>query len=232
MSDVDKLQWNWNEMGKDDPLFAVLSEPKYRHGKWDKDEFYATGLPFLAELMGHVDRLCPDLKHGRALDFGCGVGRLTQALAGHFDEAVGIDIAESMVAAARQHNQHGERCSFVVNVKSDLSVFESASFDFVMTFLVLQHIPPELVCGYIQEFMRILRPGGVAYFHVPIASAGAPTEELTDAGTEIRMGMFATPIAGIEAAIKAGGGELVHSESGDHVPGAPGWVNLHAFVRK
>ncbi len=103
----------------------------------------------------------------RALDFGCGVGRLSQALAEHFERVVGVDIAESMVQRAREYNRYGDRVVYLVNTSDDLEILDSNSFDFVYTNITLQHIPPEPAGKYIREFFRVLRPGGVAIFQVP-----------------------------------------------------------------
>jgi 2-polyprenyl-3-methyl-5-hydroxy-6-metoxy-1,4-benzoquinol methylase len=54
-------------------------------------------------------------QHGRALDFGCGVGRLTQALATHYDKVDGVDISWEMINLARRHNQHGDRVKYFAN---------------------------------------------------------------------------------------------------------------------
>lgn len=105
-----------------------------------------------------------EFRRGRALDFGCAVGRLTQALADHFDAVVGVDIADSMVERAREFNRHGDRVTYIVNTAPHLAVFDSESFDFIYTNKVLQHIPPEHQLGYMSEFVRLLRPGGVAIF--------------------------------------------------------------------
>jgi SAM-dependent methyltransferase len=102
-----------------------------------------------------------------ALDFGCGVGRLTQALAKHFSRVVGIDVSEPMVAHARRLNRHGERVTYYANPRADLRVVGDARFDVVYTDLVLQHMPPAQALGYIAEFVRVLRPGGFLVFQLP-----------------------------------------------------------------
>src|ERR1700722_817442 len=83
LADVEK---NWNEFGKRDPLWAILTADSKRDGKWDLAEFFATGE---REIGGDVKKF-DDPNHtfgrGKALDFGCGVGRLTQALCRHFEE--------------------------------------------------------------------------------------------------------------------------------------------------
>lgn len=116
--------------------------------------------------MTHVQSLDVAPASGHALDFGTGPGRLAQALARHFTRVTGVDIAASMVNVARELNREGDRVSFVVNTQPDLALFESETFDFVFTEKVLQHIPPEQQLAFIAEFVRVLRPGGVAVFQL------------------------------------------------------------------
>lgn len=95
------------------------------------------------------------------------MGRLTQALADQFDTVVGVDIAESMAAKARELNRHGDRVEYRANAVDNLSIFDDASFDFIYSSISLQHIPPDANRRYVAEFMRLLRPGGIAVFQVP-----------------------------------------------------------------
>ena len=161
------VQKTYEDYGKVDPLYAVLSRQHGKHNKWDSDEFFATGCEEITEALHYLDDLGLEVTKGRALDFGCGAGRLTQALAVEFNEVVGVDISYSMVDCARRYNEQGERCSFEVNTSDDLALFDDASFDLIYTNRTLQHIPPEATTRYIAEFLRILRPGGVALFQVP-----------------------------------------------------------------
>ena len=161
------VQKTYEEYGKTDPLYAVLSQKHGKGNRWDLDEFFATGREEIAEALEYLAGLGLEIHKGRVLDFGCGAGRLTQALAGEFGQAVGVDISYSMVECARQHNKHGDRCHFVVNTSDDLAQFDDASFDFIYTIITLQHCPPEATTRYIAEFFRVLRPGGVALFQVP-----------------------------------------------------------------
>jgi ubiquinone/menaquinone biosynthesis C-methylase UbiE len=108
------------------------------------------------------------------LDFGCGAGRISQALARHFDRVIGVDIAPSMIALANQHNRHGERCRYVLNEQPDLRQFPDASVDFLYSRLVLQHLRPWTIKAYVAEFVRLLAAGGVAVFNVPASPLDAP----------------------------------------------------------
>ncbi|MGH7750003.1 MAG: methyltransferase domain-containing protein, partial [Candidatus Dormibacteria bacterium] len=115
------LQQTWDTLGAEDPLWAVLSAPGTRGNRWNPEEFFATGRAEIAGLFDDLAARGVAVKPGRALDFGCGVGRLTQALAARFDRVDGVDIAPTMVAAARRFNRHGDRCMYHVNDRADLS---------------------------------------------------------------------------------------------------------------
>jgi SAM-dependent methyltransferase len=116
------------------------------------------------------------VRPGRALDFGCGVGRLTQALAGKFSECDGVDIAPSMIARANELNRFGNRCRYHVNDRNDLALFGDDVFDLIYSDIVLQHIPPEFGAAYIRDFTGVLAPGGVLVFQIPSHVLGSGEE--------------------------------------------------------
>ena len=161
------LQETWDSLGAEDPLWAVLSAPGTRGNRWDPEKFFATGHAEITRLFDDLAARGVPMQLGRALDFGCGVGRLTQALAERFDRVDGVDIAPSMVAAARRFNRHGDRCAYHVNDRDDLSLFSDGVFDLIYSRITLQHIPPEFTKRYVVEFARVLSPGGVAVVHIP-----------------------------------------------------------------
>ena len=144
--------------------------------RWDLDEFFATGRAKVDDVLRMLADRGIAIEMGRALDFGCGVGRLTRALAEHFDSCDGVDLAASMIERARELNEDGERVRFHHNDAPDLRLFGDGSFDFILSLIVLQHMEPELMRGYMREFVRVLRPGGVAFFNVPerFVSRGEP----------------------------------------------------------
>lgn len=164
------LRRNWNDFGKTDPLWAILTVSEKRHGGWDPDEFFRAGQTEIARVMRCVSKETSGRRpagHERALDFGCGAGRLTQALSEHFDNVVGVDIAPSMIDLAREYDRSSGKCSFVLLKGQDLSELEDASFDFVYTAHVLQHMHPRYARRYIAEFVRVLRPDGCAFIEIP-----------------------------------------------------------------
>ena len=157
---------HWNTLGQHDALGSILTRADDDTG-WDLDEFFETGRADVARLMANIERLMPSLQRRRALDFGCGVGRLTQALRGHFDEVIGVDAADSMIALARAYDRAPALCQFHVNRKSHLRQFPRDTFDLVFSRLVLQHIPARPMRRYVQELVRLLAPGGLFVFQLP-----------------------------------------------------------------
>src|SRR3954467_8731588 len=93
--EITELQQNWDAFGRADPFWAILTDPSKKNGKWDAEEFFQTGKAEIANAMAYVNALPVRPNRNRALDFGCGVGRLTQALCEHFHQACGVDIAPS-----------------------------------------------------------------------------------------------------------------------------------------
>ncbi len=155
-------------------MWAILSDPDQRGGKWDREAFFATGREHIDEALEHLRSVGAEPAPGRALDFGCGIGRLTQALAERFDRVDGVDIAPSMVEQAEQLNRHGERVRYHVNGRDDLSLFADRSFDLALSLIVLQHIENRYKSTYLQEFVRVLAPGGIGLFTIPSHAALTP----------------------------------------------------------
>src|SRR5262245_3276921 len=153
--ELPELRKNWETFGRVDPYWAILSDPRKTGNRWDHAEFFASGVIEIDALMEDMHARCPRLRRRRALDFGCGVGRLTQALAGYFDRVDGVDIAESMLALARDHNHAGTRCRYHHNDRDDLRLFRSDTFDLIYSVIVLQHIAPAHSRRYVAELVRV-----------------------------------------------------------------------------
>jgi SAM-dependent methyltransferase len=164
---LEPIRQFWEQHARRDPLWAVLSDGAKRDGQWDSAAFFETGVTEIGSLLRDLDAQGIVFNRGAALDFGCGVGRLTQALAPHFARAVGIDISPSMLDVARRRNRFPERVSYVSNQTADLRAFQDGTFDFLVSLIVLQHLPPDIGVGYLREFFRVLAPAGVLVFQLP-----------------------------------------------------------------
>ena len=166
MKELERLRATWGALGEDDPLWAILSRPEKRGGNWNAEEFFAAGEAEITGLERHCAHLGKPSERRLALDFGCGVGRLTRALASRYAEVVGVDISSSMLAQARQLHANLGNVRFVENVHSRLDFLADASVDLVYSVITLHHISATLQRGYVREFLRVLAPGGMAVFQI------------------------------------------------------------------
>jgi SAM-dependent methyltransferase len=182
MSNIAALRNNWESLARHDALHAILTDETKVGGKWSVAEFMATGIVETDMVMRYLARLgCIPDRNGTALDFGCGVGRLTHALGGQFASCVGVDISPAMIEKANSMNQRSN-CRFITS--SDICLpFPDETFSFIYSNIVLQHIPRRFAKEYLRDFVRVLARGGVLVFGVQDSFA-APT--LSALATRVR----------------------------------------------
>ncbi len=150
---------NWRLWGERAPYYAVLTHPRFRGDGIEENrrEFFESGEAFVSHWLAQVERYFGNLPRGRALDFGCGVGRLTIPLSDHFGNVVGLDISPAMLEEARRNSD--ERQIDYLMSDDTLSQVEG-SFDFVNSCIVLQHIPVKRGMVILDELLARIRPGG------------------------------------------------------------------------
>lgn len=165
---IFRLRMVWERLAREDPYWAVLTEPGKSGNRWQIDEFFRTGQSDVDRCLAMISAVYPDFPRQQALDFGCGVGRLSQALARSYGQVTGVDVATNMIELANRHLPVGLPVTFVHNPASDLKRFADASFDLVFSLITLQHVPRELIPIYLREFVRLCRPQGVILFQLPV----------------------------------------------------------------
>jgi SAM-dependent methyltransferase len=166
-SEEQRLRQLWNRLALHDALWAILAFDDKTNRRWDIREFMRVGEREIALAIHRCKQLGFPPKFGTALDFGCGVGRLTQALARRFDQTVGVDISDEMIALAEVLNQYRDRARYLRLDESGLSPFRDGAFDFIYSLIVLQHIPTDSAVEHLRQFVRLMRPGGILIFQVP-----------------------------------------------------------------
>jgi SAM-dependent methyltransferase len=167
---INNSDKDWENFGKVDPYFAVLTSPEF-HGRLsdaERAKFFASGETHIDTILSIIrERLDPSFAPMRALDFGCGVGRLLLPLAERCQAVTGVDVAPSMLAEARRNcSAAGADRVRLLQSDDDLSAVEGP-FDFVHTYIVLQHIPVVRGEKLVRKLAAKLSPGGVGMFHVP-----------------------------------------------------------------
>lgn len=227
-ADIDDVSRTWTKLGGEDPMWAVLTDKGKSRNRWSTGDFLETGVTEIAAVMARLDELGLVPARGRALDFGCGAGRLSHGLAAAgFAEVLGCDISPTMLGKAREIVPD-PACRFVQVAGTDLAAVESDSVDLVYSCRVLQHMPPALAHGYVTEFWRVARPGAVVVFQMPTrpssSLAGRVLSTLpTPVARTLRRGMemHGTPEADVERLVASLGARVV---AADHDTSAgPRW---------
>ena len=106
----------------------------------------------------------------RALDFGCGVGRMILRMLKYFDRVDGADLIQNNLNYAKQYL--GDK---VIDVRTKLfltsgincNVPKSEAYDFIYSTICLQHIPVHAIRHAILiDFYYLLKFGGQLCFQV------------------------------------------------------------------
>jgi SAM-dependent methyltransferase len=134
-----------------------------RRGKSDA-EFLATATRVVNSLESEIQRAKPEERRSwRALEIGCGSGRLMRPLGRHFLEIHGVDISEDLIAQARERLRDLPTAFLHPSRGAGLADLADGSFDFVYSCDFFPRLPSrELVLDFLRETHRILRPGGLA----------------------------------------------------------------------
>lgn len=158
---------DWRFLAETDPYFAVIALDRYHSSQIDSarvDEFYQSGHRDMAIALAHIRHRDAEFRSRRAVDFGCGVGRLALAIAEHSAEVVGLDVAPAMLAQARKAAQQRG----IGNVRFAPELGPEDRFDWINSLIVLQHIPPSRGMAIISDLLGRLDVGGFVSLHVTL----------------------------------------------------------------
>jgi SAM-dependent methyltransferase len=162
MSEVGSERY-WDERARENALYFVDNEVDYDDP--DAEGFWRRGEEVVDLMLDSVGlSLAGDES---VVDIGCGVGRLTRALAARSRFVYGIDVSNEMLTLARGHNPELDNVEWLHGDGQGLGVVDDASVDGCFSHVVFQHIPePGITLNYVREMGRVLRPGGWALFQV------------------------------------------------------------------
>lgn len=170
---------DWEQWGRRDPYFGVITHERFRRDRLDdaaREAFFESGRDHVRYVLAMCrNYLDPHFAPARALDFGCGVGRVTLPLAAECGSVLGLDVSPSMIAEAGRNAQ----AQGVANVEllcsggDDLSAW-AEGFDLVHSCIVLQHIEPTRARALFGQLLGCLRPGGLGALQLTYAKAWFP----------------------------------------------------------
>jgi SAM-dependent methyltransferase len=158
------MREDWNRRAVEDANYYVA------FGRRDQEntEFLSTASEVLRAIEPELKRLPPgNPRNRRALEIGCGPGRLLRPMSRHFGEIHGVDVSDEMVRLARENLAGIPHAHAHATPGDGLPQFAGESFDFVYSYAVFQHIPSrEVVFSYLNEIERVLKLGGIARFQL------------------------------------------------------------------
>jgi 2-polyprenyl-3-methyl-5-hydroxy-6-metoxy-1,4-benzoquinol methylase len=167
----DNSDASWEKWGRQNPYYGVLTDDKFRRENINdelKAEFLDTGRSHIDRVLGMaVTHFGPMASRKSALDFGCGTGRLVIPLAGLFEQVTCVDISAAMLEVAKANCV--ERGIYNTDfVRSDDGLTRvKGNFDFIHSYIVLQHIPTNRGEKIIAQLLDRLNDEGILAIHLP-----------------------------------------------------------------
>jgi SAM-dependent methyltransferase len=157
------MQEFWDERARENAMFFIDSRLDYE--STNVEQFWAGAgddLDLVLDAAG--GSIAPTDK---IVEIGCGVGRMTRAMADRAAHVTALDISAEMIDQAKRHNEGLENVTWVHGDGTSLAGIADASADGAFSHVVFQHIPdPAVTLGYVREIGRVLAPGGWAVFQV------------------------------------------------------------------
>jgi len=155
---LQQMRDDWDRRAREDARYYVA----FGRREQSPEEFFATATGVLHALRAEYRRFASPASSLHALEIGCGPGRLLVPLSRDFASVTGVDVSAEMIELARANLRGLSNARAELVSGSDLAQFPDASFDFVCSYAVFQHIPSrDVVLGYLREARRVLRPGGI-----------------------------------------------------------------------
>lgn len=174
-----KSNIEWQQWGKRDPRFGVLTWPGKERGgiaEWTDEEFYAVGASDWEDFATRWKRY--GMNPTACVEIGCGVGRLTKYIARSFAHVHALDVSANMIAYA-QENVDIENITYYVTSGSHIPIPDN-SVGGVFSTHVFQHFDsPDDAAKYFEEAFRVLSPGGTMMIHLPVHDFPSKTSAFT-----------------------------------------------------
>jgi SAM-dependent methyltransferase len=155
------MRTDWNARASEDAYYYAACGRR----RQEEGEFFQTAAEVLAWLDEEIRYLDAPPETCRALEIGCGPGRLMRPLSRRFAEIHGVDVSDAMIELARRNLTGNPHAYLRVTSGSDLAPFSDGYFDFVYSYAVFQHIPScDVVFQYLRETVRVLKTDGILTF--------------------------------------------------------------------
>jgi SAM-dependent methyltransferase len=157
------MQRFWDERAREDAFFFVDDRLEYRRP--DVERFFLEGERTLDAILGELGvAIAGDEK---VVEVGCGLGRITRAIAGRAGHVWALDVSPEMLERARNLNTELDNVEWLHGDGRSLRPVGDGCASACFSHVVFQHVPdPAITLDYVREMGRVLRPGGWAAFQV------------------------------------------------------------------
>jgi len=165
---MDDLKKTWLSLGKHAPFYSVMSMDKYLPNNINNNlnDFYESSNSLIKLIDSILLENNIEFKFNNILDFGCGVGRITNLLSEYGNNIYGIDISEEHLKIARSNVKKNN--IIFLNYDEDYNFPKIINnIDFIVSFIVLQHIRPDEMKLFIKKILNSLNKNGIALLHIP-----------------------------------------------------------------
>jgi SAM-dependent methyltransferase len=145
----------WDAKAAENPYWYVSSYGPYHER--DLAEFWQAGHRIWRDVHDAVGYV--PTRGDVVVEIGCGVGRLTRAIAADVAHVHAFDISEGMLDVARRSGP--SNATFRRGEGDSLAGVPSAAADLALAYCVFQHLPSLAVLQrYLGEMTRVVKPGG------------------------------------------------------------------------
>lgn len=228
----------WTRLGEEEPHWSVLTQPEFRaaHISESMSQFYQSGKHDSDLLVDAARRCNVSLPtDGVCFELGCGVGRVTIWLASLFAQVIAADVSKPHLKIAehafRTRNQSNV---YVLPITQIDALNGLRPFDCFFSLIVLQHNPPPVIRWLLKSVLTQLRPGGVAFFQLPVHLPDyrfAADSYLAGSDASTEMEVHALPLDAVWNVLQQTDCTLLEGREYDCL-GIPGARSINFFVQK
>lgn len=156
---AEQMRADWNSRAQEDAYYYVA----FGRREQEQQEFFASAADVVRSLESELIRLAPgERRQRRALEIGCGPGRLMLPMSWNFGEVHGVDVSDEMIRRAHRNLRDAQNTFPRLIQGTSLDMYGDEMFDFVYSYAVFQHIPSrEVVFRYLRDARRVMKPGGI-----------------------------------------------------------------------
>jgi SAM-dependent methyltransferase len=172
----EHVKRSWEEFGEQEPYWSVLAADDFKQDsiKTTKDRFYRSGYDVVDVIKAFFSRNGQSLASVTScLELGCGVARVTSALAGAVPRVYGVDISTAHIALAKKSvaSQNIRNASFIHLDRME-TVRTLPRHDLFFSIIVLQHNAPPIMEYLLDNIFARVNGAGYVLFQIPTYCEG------------------------------------------------------------